>query len=78
MPLDSDSKRRMRILRFLRDCGGQCTREQWKQFDSGPVHLEIDMLSLLKSGYVKETSTGEYTLTEAGKHELVLLEGVND
>lgn len=74
MPLNPASRRRMKILKFLLDCGGSCTREQWTGFDSGPVHLEADIPDLVASGYVRhDESTDKYVLTDDGKKELALL-----
>jgi hypothetical protein len=79
MLLDPSSQRRMKILKFLLDCGGSCTREQWQRFDSGPVHLEPDMTDLVASGYVRhDESTDKYVLTDDGKKELALLTQATD
>jgi hypothetical protein len=79
MPLDPISQRRMKILKFLVECGGSCSREQWTGFDSGPVHLEVDILDLVSSGYVRhDANTDMYILTEDGKRELALLQEATD
>lgn len=79
MPLDSTSRRRMKILKFLLDCGESCSREEWTRFDLGTVQLEIDMQDLIRSGYVSyEAGTGKYILTEDGKRELAFFQGATD
>jgi hypothetical protein len=79
MPLDPTSQRRMQILKFLLDCSGSCTREQWTGFDSGPVHLETEIPDLVTLGYVRhDAGTDKYVLTEDGKRELALLQEATD
>ncbi len=73
MALDATSQRRFKILGFLRDRGGSCSDTEWKVFDSGRVHLYIDMEDLKRQGYVLHKND-TYSLTEEGKQELALLE----
>ena len=79
MSLDPSSERRMKILKFLQDRGGSCTREEWTRFDSGTIHLDIDMQDLIRSGYAShDAATDKYILNEDGKRELAFLQGATD
>ena len=75
MALDPASQKRMKILKFLQDCGGLCSEEQWDQFDSGIVQLDPYMLELETSGYVRSEG---YSLTQEGERQLAYLESVTD
>ena len=78
MPLDPETRRRIEILKFLRDCGGTCTEQQWKEFLLSLVHLDPYLLDLIASGYVghDEVNT-QYILTDNGRGELTRLEGLS-
>ena len=75
MALDPASQKRRKILKFLKDCGGLCSEEQWDQFDSGIVQLDPYMVELETSGYVRSEG---YSLTQEGERELALLESMTD
>ncbi len=75
MVLDPASQKRLKILKFLQDCGGLCSEEQWDQFDSGIVQMDPYMLELETSGYVRSEG---YSLTQEGERELAWLESVTD
>ena len=78
MPLDSETRRRIEILRLLRDCGGMCTEQQWKEFLLSLVHLDPYLLGLIASGYVRHDQVNtQYILTDNGKAELTRLEGLS-
>ncbi len=78
MPLDPETRRRIEILKFLRDCGGKCTEQQWKEFLLSLVHLDPYLLDLIASGYVRRDQVNtQYILTDNGKAELTRLEGLS-
>ena len=73
--MDPASQKRRKILKFLQDCGGLCSEEQWDQFDSGIVQLDPYMLELETSGYVRSEG---YSLTQEGERELAFRESMTD
>ena len=79
MALDPENQKRMDILKFLKDCGGSCSEEQWRRFDSRTVHLDTYVLELEASRHMRHDSENKrYYLTPEGNTELAYLESVTD
>ena len=75
MTLDPTSHRRLKILGFLRDSGGSCSDQEWKEFDRDRVQLDPYIEDLEGQGYVLHAN-GRYSLTKEGTEEMVYLESL--
>ncbi len=74
MNKEDDMENEIRILQFLSDNGGRCTGVEFRQFDTGPIHLATYLIKLTQSGMVDHENEGtegeEIKMTEKGKKYL--------
>ena len=64
----------IKILQFLSDNGDRCTGVEFRQFDTGSIHLAPYLIKLTQSGMVdhenEDTEDEEIKLTKNGKRHL--------
>ena len=74
MNKEDDMENEIKILQFLSDIGDRCTGVEFRQFDTGSIHLATYLITLTQSGMVDHENEGtedeEIKLTKNGKRHL--------